>query len=116
MYNTPDNAAIARRKNSRKRINPFTTFTVTPDEGYQIASVQAYYMDPDTTFHEITFIGVPDDLQVGGEYAFVMPASEVFVEVAFEEIAYDVTLDLTGEATIKLNDIDNGFDAIITVQ
>ncbi|MGI6361236.1 MAG: InlB B-repeat-containing protein [Bacillota bacterium] len=83
-----------------------TSFDVVPDEGYQIASVEATYTDTKGVKQTVTFTNVPSDIKVGGTYSFVMPAGDVTVNVLFEEITYNVDLNVTGNARVLLNDVD----------
>lgn len=79
------------------------SFTVTPNEGYQIETVTATYQDENGKDQTISFSSTPADLTVGGDYTFVMPAANVTVVATFTEIAYLVTVDLTGEAEVRLD-------------
>ena len=53
------------------------TITVTPDEGYELASLAVYDADGDAV--SLTDAG-------NGKYTFTMPRSKVTVEAAFSEI------------------------------
>ncbi len=111
-YNDPDNGVIDPKETS-KAYQSSAAFTATPDEGYQIASAEAYYYDAKGIKQTVAFDVEPDDLTVGGEYAFTMPAADVHVKVLFEEETYNVDLTTIGDATVLLNDVDQIKDEAI---
>ncbi|MEG1497525.1 MAG: InlB B-repeat-containing protein, partial [Clostridiales bacterium] len=104
-YNTPANGTITLN-DATKAFKDTAIFTATPATGYQIDTVTATYTDKDGK-HDITFTGIPNDVKVGGVYAFTMPASDVAVTVTFKQIEYNVsldsTIDLNGKADVTLN-------------
>ena len=105
-YNTPANGTISLN-DLTKQYQHDANFTVTPADGYQIKSVIGTYTDENGKQQTITFKAKPSDIVAGGVYTFVMPAANVSVVVAFEEITYKVvTGSVIGEGSIKLNTYD----------
>ena len=64
------------------------TFTVTPDNGYEIDAVSAYYFEETEDEEQIALEQKELELTAGedGSYSFTMPAADVTLSASFKEI------------------------------
>ena len=96
-YNNPENGVIINKTLTAKYQDE-ASFQVVPDDGYEVLSVTATYVDENGKDQSIVFKSVVD-----GVYTFTMPAADVQVTVLFTAETFSVSTDITGNGTVQLN-------------
>lgn len=81
---------IVRANRSQIPVRDTVTLTVTPDEGYELASLEAVYTDGNGEEQTLT-----PTKQSDGKYTFTMPAFPVTIAAVFRLKTYTIGHDLT---------------------
>lgn len=82
-------------------------FDVTPNTGYQIKSVTAFYLDGSSNKKYVDLSYDQNADPKGAiNYTFTMPVNDVSIVVVTEPIIYNVNVNVVGNGAYRLNDND----------